>query len=387
MRLALTCLFLLASLPAGAAPIVADHSAVAQWEALPPESFAAVRASCRIFYGHTSHGSQLVTGLQMLAAEDAALYALPALAEFGSDLGHNGDLSWVAPTRSYLDQHPDCSVVVWSWCGGCSDNTEAGIAAYLAAMSQLELDYPAVRFVYMTGHLDGSGPEGILYRNNAQIRAYCQAEDKLLFDFADIESWDPAGVDYPEGCLSPMAVVNDQGGKVLTWQAKDLITNQDIGLVAPQRLNPGPLATRITFFAPVCLIFFFVLVAAINVVRQVPVHPMHYLFVAAGFFAFHLLLAYLVDHLDVHLAFAVAAVTSVVLVTSYLTAALGERFPAAVAVVGQLFFLVLFSYSFFLEGSTGLTVAVGSVLTLAVLMKVTVHIDWPRFFAGEVEAA
>jgi len=89
-------------------------------------------------------------------------------------------------------------VVVWSWCGGCSDNTEAGIAAYLAAMTQLELDYPQVAFVYMTGHLDGTGPDGNLYRSNEQIRAYCQAEDKLLFDFADIESWDPAGVYYPD---------------------------------------------------------------------------------------------------------------------------------------------------------------------------------------------
>ena len=70
--------------------------------------------------------------------------------------------------------------------------------AYLAAMTQLELDYPTVHFVYMTGHLDGTGPSGNLYRSNNQIRACCQAEDKLLFDFADIESWDPAGAYYPE---------------------------------------------------------------------------------------------------------------------------------------------------------------------------------------------
>jgi hypothetical protein len=198
MRRSLACLLLLSfSMPAGGA-IVADHGAVAEWASIPAASFAEVRATCRIFYGHTSHGSQLVTGLGMLAGEDPVLYQLPAIAEYGSDLGHNGDTSWVAPTRSYLNQHPECNVVLWSWCGGCSDNTEAGIAAYLAAMSQLELDYPAVRFVYMTGHLDGTGPSGNLYRRNDQIRAYCQAEDKLLFDFADIESWDPAGVYYPD---------------------------------------------------------------------------------------------------------------------------------------------------------------------------------------------
>ena len=36
---------------------------------------------------------------------------------------------------------------------------------------------------------------------------------------------------------------------------------------------------------------------------------MNYLFVAAAFFAFHLLLAYLVDHVYIHAAFAIAAAT------------------------------------------------------------------------------
>jgi len=75
-------------------------------------------------------------------------------------------------------------------------------------------------------------------------------------------------------------------------------------------------------------------------------------------------------------------VTSVALVTSYLSAALGGEFPWKVALGGQLFFLVLFSYSFFIKGITGLTVAIGSVVTLAVLMRVTAHVDWEEVFAG-----
>ena len=43
---------------------------------------------------------------------------------------------------------------------------------------------------------------------------------------------------------------------------------------------------------------------------------------------------------------------------------------------GQLFFLVLFSYSFFIKGINGLTVAIGSVVTLAILMRVTATLDW-----------
>jgi inner membrane protein involved in colicin E2 resistance len=113
----------------------------------------------------------------------------------------------------------------------------------------------------------------------------------------------------------------------------------------------------------------------------IEIHPMHYLFVAAGFFSFHLLLAYLVDHVGVHPSFLISGLISVFLVTSYLSAALGRRFPWRIAAAGQLFYLILFSYSFFLKGMTGLTVAIGSVVTLAVLMKVTAHLNWNEVFS------
>jgi inner membrane protein involved in colicin E2 resistance len=192
-------------------------------------------------------------------------------------------------------------------------------------------------------------------------------------------------VDYTEGSLAPMYTERTEDGMFLKWQATDLITNSDIGIIIPQKLNPGPLTSRITYFAPVCLIFFFVLIATINVKYEIDIHPMHYLFVAAGFFAFHLLLTYFVGHINVHLAFLISAITSVALVTGYLSAALGKKFPWKIAIAGQLFFLVLFSYSFFIKGTTGLTVAIGSVVTLAILMRVTASVDWNRVFAKRVK--
>ena len=109
-----------------------------------------------IYYGHTSHGSQIVSGLGIIEETDSS-YTPPTIHEVSDDLGHLGDTSWVSPTRAYLNAHPECNMVVWSWCGGCSDNTEAGIDIYLSAMNALEVAYPNVTFVYMTGHLDGTG--------------------------------------------------------------------------------------------------------------------------------------------------------------------------------------------------------------------------------------
>ena len=187
-------------------------------------------------------------------------------------------------------------------------------------------------------------------------------------------------VDYLDGSLSPMSVETVDGVTTLQWQAEDLITRQNIALTMPEKINPGPLSARMSFFAPVCLLFFFVLISALSVIKKINIHPMHYLFVTSGFFAFHLLFAYLVDVINVHVAFMISSVVSVGLVILYLRSALGENFPWKIATVGQLFYLVLFSYSFFIKGMTGLTVTVGSILTLAVLMTLTAKLNWNTVF-------
>jgi inner membrane protein involved in colicin E2 resistance len=110
---------------------------------------------------------------------------------------------------------------------------------------------------------------------------------------------------------------------------------------------------------------------------------MHYLFIAAGFFSFHLLFAYFVALINVHIAFALSAFVAVFLITAYLRGALGERFPWKTALAGEIFYMILFSYSFFIKGMTGLIVAIASVLTLAALMKVTAKTDWEKIFAAK----
>ncbi len=201
------CFWFLILIPACAvsvsgAALVADHSSCAAFDLVPMSVIEDIGTNYNIYYVHTSHGSQIMSGLDMVEAEGAA-YVQPYFYERGDDLGHVGDTSWVPYTRTYLDATPSCNMAMFSWCGGCSDNTVEGIQIYLDKMEELESDYPAVTFIYMTGHLDGSGVDGVLYRNNNQIRSYCTANSKILFDFADIESWDPGGIYYPDesdGC-------------------------------------------------------------------------------------------------------------------------------------------------------------------------------------------
>jgi hypothetical protein len=103
----------------------------------------------------------------------------------------------------------------------------ATIAQYLWLMSQLEAAYPGVTFLYMTSHLDGTGASGNLNLRNEQIRSYCLANGKRLFDFADIESYDPDGlVNYMERYADDNCDY-DSSGTTVNWAQSWIIRNPE----------------------------------------------------------------------------------------------------------------------------------------------------------------
>ncbi len=190
-------------------------------------------------------------------------------------------------------------------------------------------------------------------------------------------------VDFAENTLSPSEKRETDNGWELTWSYKNLLSGYEIGMVMPEKLQPGPLAGRISFFAPVSLFFFFFLMLIITTIRGIELHPMNYVFLAAAFFSFHLLLAYLVDHISIHLAFLICSLVSIFLVVSYLRLVVGMRFASGEAALAQFIYLVLFSYAFFLKGFTGLAISIGSIVTLFVVMQVTGRIRWKDRFKVE----
>ena len=95
----------------------------------------------------------------------------------------------------------------------------------------------------------------------------------------------------------------------------------------------------------------------------------------------------MVDLICIHLSFVSAALTSMLLVVSYLRAALGPQFPWRLAAVAQLVYLVLFSYSFFFKGITGFIITVASILTLGLVMACTARTNWSEVFSRREAAA
>jgi hypothetical protein len=211
----------------GQTAVIIDHRCT-DLAAVPLSFVEKAKQQFRLSYGHTSHGSQIVSGMQLLRQQSGSPFAFntdgsgDALSLHdrtpSGDLGHNGDLAWERATRALLDRSGcDRNMIMWSWCGGCSDNTVEGIDTYLQAMAAMERDYPDVTFVYMTGHLDGSGSDGNLHLRNEQIRAFCRANGKVLFDFADIESYDPDGNYFLDLHANDNCDYIDAEGKRRNW--------------------------------------------------------------------------------------------------------------------------------------------------------------------------
>ncbi len=189
---------------AQAQSIIIDHTCT-DINQIPSSWIEAAKSNLRISYGHTSHGSQLITGIDAISDYRGAPFTFSYASGYSAgifvndytpegDLGNPDRTTWAQRTRDFLNRSGgnDRNVVMWSWCGQV-DGTEAEINTYLNLMNELEEDFPDVTFVYMTGHLNGSGESGNVNQRNEQIRSYARSHDKVLFDFADIESYDPDG--------------------------------------------------------------------------------------------------------------------------------------------------------------------------------------------------
>ena len=226
--------------------IIADHQCT-EIESIPIAAIQAAKETLHIGYGHTSHGSQITSGMSGLvefmnskgyphdlfawnhSGSNGALHLYEGDGYGDGDLDHDAGYypNWVDETRAYLgeptpegrgNEHPEINVIMWSWCGQLSWYSSDDVQSkYLDEMARLESDYPDVIFVYMTGHADGSGLEGTLHKNNQQIRQFCVANDKVLFDFYDIECYDPDGNYYGDKHVSDDCSY-DGGNWAQEWQ-------------------------------------------------------------------------------------------------------------------------------------------------------------------------
>lgn len=175
---------------------------------IPKSWINQVKSTLKVHYAHTSHGEQIYTGLDQLSNTNSqyAFYpdncTMPESNEYltmaeGQYL-YDYCETYITPeyywegssalniTRGMLNTH-DINVSMWAWCSQLDYYSSSQVQTYLDAMAQLESEFPGVTFVYFTGNAQ-SEEQNRVDRNN-QIRDYCRQNDKILFDFADLDCW------------------------------------------------------------------------------------------------------------------------------------------------------------------------------------------------------
>jgi len=184
--------------------LIVDHT-YTDPDLLSTEQIDAIQAHFRIHYAHTSHGSQITEGLERIANTkpqyNVAIYysSLPvqadALCIFDGQENETyitPDLYWEAPegvqlTKNVLNHNQTINISMWAWCCQLEYYDATQVQLYLNTMTALEAAYPHVTFIYMTGNAQSESENR--HQLNNLIRQYCQANKKVLFDFADLDCW------------------------------------------------------------------------------------------------------------------------------------------------------------------------------------------------------
>lgn len=201
--------------------ITIDHTCT-DISKIPDKWINKVKELLNIHYAHTSHGEQIIVGLERLSQASAKhttgageLFQAASKYSFWyencnipSSTNHltmmDGQyydnycetyveeyLYWETDygmniTRSVLNSF-NVNISLWAWCSQQDYYSQAETQKYLDNMSQLEKEFPDVSFIYMTGNAQ-SAEQNRLDRNN-QVRNYCKNNKKILFDFADLDCW------------------------------------------------------------------------------------------------------------------------------------------------------------------------------------------------------
>jgi hypothetical protein len=232
---------------------------------IPDEWITKAKELLHIAYNHTSHGSQLITGMNALetypdfgnkyawsdttagdsdslSLDDRGMPSPADLSQGDADSDGDGIANWAETTYTYLDDssHNHVNVIMWSWCNISGHD----IDRYLNSMEWLieqfaeggsharAADHP-VKFVFMTAHANGGGENDKSDTSNKQIRAHVAAHDRILFDFSDIENYDPDDNYFLDKRLNDTLNYDntppyDSGSRSANW-ASDYLTRHDDG--------------------------------------------------------------------------------------------------------------------------------------------------------------
>ena len=247
--------------PAASGGFVVGHTNTALSD-IPDNWIVQAKSDLHIAYNHTSHGSQLITGMnalenfpsfgnkyawsdtsqgdaQSLSLDDRGIPGIADLSQGDGDSDGDGVANWAEDTYDFLNDSNNnhINVIMWSWCniGGHDidlylNSMEWLIGQFSEGGSHARAANHPVKFVFMTAHANGGGENDSSDAPNKLIRNHVAANGRILFDFSDIENYDPDGNYYLDKLLNDTLNYDSTGdsSRDANWAAQYL-TNNDGG--------------------------------------------------------------------------------------------------------------------------------------------------------------
>ena len=165
-------------------------------------------AQFKWYFAHASVGGNLMSGVAGLNAASSTLYPIQSAADDATPPvttvpgrvyeDNRGNPGWQAKVDQFSSsvsngwRFPSINIAVNKL---CYIDENANLAYYLEAMTNLEAAFPETAFVYMTIPLTTDTDNANYLRNvfNDSLRDWVRANNRVLYDIADIEAHDTSG--------------------------------------------------------------------------------------------------------------------------------------------------------------------------------------------------
>lgn len=187
--------------------LIIDHNCT-DISQIPADKIQDIKDNLKWHYAHTSHGDQITCGFESLEItnpefnSEVGLSSLPIINDAFCVFDGQETFTYITPndywahptgiqyTKNVLNNNPSINISSFMWCDQLEYYTLGQVQNYLNQMTAFETEFPDVTFIYFTANTQVEGADGLnRFQNNELIRQYCRDNDKVLYDFADIECW------------------------------------------------------------------------------------------------------------------------------------------------------------------------------------------------------
>ena len=177
-------------------------------------------------------------------------------------------------------------------------------------------------------------------------------------------------LDYAEATMPPTEPIQEtEQGKILAWKLDKTLTQLNISVILPDKLNVAQQLFVMTYRAPVFFALFFIMLLAIIRFAGEKLNFISVAITSVAYFFFYPMFAYLVIYIGVSLAFFISFASIGLLIFNYIRTLYGLKIAVSI-IAAYTFLLGITSLAALLPTYTGLILTIESVVLIGIIMQV-----------------